>query len=125
MLQALYKAIHWDGIQSSPVAAQVRLRAAAARGSGLWLTTTPSPTRDFLFSNAALIDVMSMRLGIEIFGVGETCGYCLQVIDPLGHHIMGCIRQGNKYGIHNMLHNDISRYATMAGLQPILEPTDY
>ena len=92
MLQALYKTIHRDLIQSSPVVAQVRLRAAAARVSGLWLTATPSPTRDFLFSNAALIDVVSMRLGIEIFGVGETCGYCHQVMDPMDHHVRGCIR---------------------------------
>ena len=116
MLQALCKTIHRDLIQSSPVAAQVRLRAAAARGSGLWLTATPSPTRDFLFSNATLIDVVSIRLGIEIFGIGETCGYCRQVMDPMGHHVMGCIRQASKYGIHNVLHNDISRYAAMAGL---------
>ena len=88
MLQALYKAIHRDLIQSSPVAAQFRL----PRGSGLWLTATPSPTRDFLFSNTALIDVVNMRLGIEIFGVGEICGYCHQVMDPMGHHVMGCTR---------------------------------
>ena len=123
MLQALYKAIHRDLIQSSPVAAQVRLRAAAARDSGLWLTATPSPTRDFLFSNAALIDVVNMRLGIEFFGVGETCGYCHQVMDLMDHHVMGCIRQDSKYGIHIMFRNDISRYVAMAGLQPILEPT--
>ena len=122
MFQALYKTILRDLIQSSLVAAQVRLRAAAARGSRLWLTATPSPTRDFLFSNAALIDVLCMRLGIEIFGVGETCGYCHQVMDPMGHRVMGYIRQDSKYGIHNVFRNDINRYAAMAGLHPILEP---
>ena len=64
-----------------------------------------------------------MRLGVPIFGEGLGCVYCHQSLDHLGHHVMGCMRQGSKYGIHNSLRNTIHRYAEMAGLRPVLAPT--
>ena len=58
---------------------------------------------------------MSIRLGVEIFGFGKTCRFCAEALDAYGHHIMGCIGQGSKYGIHNCLRKTVFRYATMAG----------
>ena len=123
MLQNLHEAIFQDLLQSSTVAQQARLRAVAAPGAGAWLQVAPSPTRDLLFSDIAFSDVVSMRLGVPIFQGDEGCTYCGQALDPCGHHIMSCMRQGNKYGIHNSLRKTVHRFAQMAGLRPVLEPT--
>ena len=124
MLQNLHEAIFQDLLQSSTVAQQARLRAVAAPGAGAWLQVAPSPTRDLLFSDVAFSDVVSMRLGVPIFQGDEGCTYCGQALDPCGHHVMSCMRQGSKYGIHNSLRNSVHRFVQMAGLRPILEPTD-
>ena len=63
-----------------------------------------------------------MWLGVEIFGLGKACSLCAEALDAYGHHIMGCMRQGSKYDIHNCLRNTVFRYATMVGLRPALEP---
>ena len=122
-LQQLYETVHQDLLQGSCVAHQARLRAVATPGAGAWLYATPSPTRDLVFSDIAFSDIVSIRLGVPIFGEDLGCVYCYQSLDRLGHHIMGSMRQGNKYGIHNSLRNIIYRYADMAGLRPVLEST--
>ena len=119
----MYETVHQDLLQGSCVAHQARLRAVAAPGAGAWLYATPSPTRDLVFSDIAFSDIVSIRLGVPIFGEDLGCVYCYQSLDRLGHHIMGSMRQGNKYGIHNSLRNIIYRYADMAGLRPVLEST--
>ena len=71
------------------MAHQARLRAAAAPGAGAWLYATPSPARDLVFSDIAFSDIVSMRLGVPIFGEGLGYIYYYQSLDDLGHHIMG------------------------------------
>ena len=55
VLQALDKAIHRDLVQSNLVAAQVRLRAAAARDSGLCLRPRPHQFGIFFFQMLHLL----------------------------------------------------------------------
>ena len=110
MLQSLYEAVLKDLFQSNTATGQVRLRAFAASGSGVWIIAAPSPTKDLLFPNTAFIDVLNMRLGVEIFGLGKACNFCAEVLDACEYHVLGCIRQGSKYGIHNCLRNTVFRY---------------
>ena len=91
-LQQLYETVHQDLLQGSCVAHQARLRSVAAPGAGAWLYTTPSPTRDLVFSDIAFSDIVSMRLGVPIFGEGLGCVYGHQSLDHLGHHVMDCMR---------------------------------
>ena len=91
MLQSLYEAVLKDLFQSSTATGQVRLQAIAASGSSAWLAAAPSPTKDLLFPNTAFVDVLNMRLGREIFGLGKACNFCAETLDAYGHHIMGCM----------------------------------
>ena len=92
-------------------------------GANAWVHHTPSPILDLMYSNAAFGDIISLRLGIPLFDEGGICPYYSHVLDPYGLHILGCIRQGCKSGIHNSLRNTVFRYARLAGLNPILEAT--
>ena len=78
-----------DLLQSSTATGQVRLRAVAASGSGVWLTATPSPIKDLLLPITAFVDVLSMRLGVEIFDLGKACSFCAETLHACGHHVLG------------------------------------
>ena len=70
------------------------------------------------------MDVINLRLEISLFDEGDVCPYYNHTLDPYGHHILGCIRQGCRSGIHNSLRNIVFRYVRLVGLNPILEATD-
>ena len=123
ILDRMYNSVFQTLFDGSTLSVQVLLRSVAAPGANAWLHHAPSPTRDLLYSNAAFVDVVSLRLGISLFDEGDVCPYCSHALDPYGHHILGCIRQGCKSGIHNSLRNTVFRYARLAGLNPVLEAT--
>ena len=75
-----------------------------------------------MFPDVAFSGVVSMRLGMPVFSEGKGCHYCGQTLDPLGYHVLACMRQDSKYGIHNSLYDTVHRYAELVGLRPVLEP---
>ena len=93
------------------------------RGRELGSMPPPRPLEIWCVPDIAFSDIVSMRLGMPVFGEGKGCNYYGQILDPLGYHVLACMRQGNKYGIHNSLRDTVHRYAELAGLRPILEPT--
>ena len=123
MMDAFYQQLHHELVSTGTLGTQIRLRGVAAQGASAWVQTIPSSTKDTIFSNAAFSDVVGLRLGVSFFAEGVACSFCGQAMDEYGHHILGCLRQGSKYGIHNSLRNTIHRDANLAALQPKLEPT--
>ena len=107
ILQNIYATVHEDLIQGSMFAHQAHICAVAAPGTGAWLHAHPSPIRDLVVPDIAFSDVVNLRLGMPVFSEGKGCNYCGQLLDPLEYHILTCIRQGNKYGIHNSLRDII------------------
>ena len=100
---------------------QIRLRGITIQGTSIYIQNVPSSTRDTIFSNAAFSDVVGLRLGFSLFGEGVSCSVSGQAMDEHGHHILGYLRQGNKYDIHNSLRNTNHYYANLAAFQPKLE----
>jgi hypothetical protein len=51
-----------------------------------WLQATPSQTFDTLLSNVVVRDIISLRLGIDIYLENHHCPSCHIIMDPRGHH---------------------------------------
>lgn len=101
----------------------MHLTAYSATGADAWLKPIPNLKQDILMPNAAFRTTLSMRFGITIFETGLAYSFCLQNLDPQGHHIMTCIGHGHKQLIYTSFRNIEHRLAQRTRAQPKLEPT--
>ena len=71
--------------------------------------TSPSHAFDTYLSNAAFYDILSMRLGRQVFEGDTACPRCPQPQDSFGHRIFACHMLGGKSILHNMIRDEIYR----------------
>ena len=76
---------------------------------------------DICLSNAAFIDIISMRLGKAVFQVEMDCLRCPQSQDVFGHHTLTCHMVGGKTQLRNMIRDEIYRTLHIGGLRCKLE----
>ena len=84
-------------------------QAFAAPWADGWVRTSPSHAFDTYLSNAAFYDILSMRLGRQIFKGDTECPRYLQPQDSFGYHIFTCHMLGVKSILHNMIRDEIYR----------------
>ena len=101
--------------QGSSASDALRIRACR------WLVGTPSTSSDTLLFNVAVLDSLSLRLGLETLTSGGQCPFCHQAMDSLGHHSMTCMAGGARTRMHYPLRDSIYAVAERAGLWPRLE----
>ena len=87
-----------------------------------WVRVSPNHAFDTCLSNAAFIDIVSMRLGKAVFQVEMDCPRCPQSQDVFGHHTLTCHMVGGKTQLHNMIRDEIYRTLHAGGLRCKLEP---
>ena len=89
------------------------LQAFAAPWADGWVRAAPSHAFDTCLSNAAFHDILSMRLGRQVFEGDTACPRCPQPQDSFGHHTLACHILGGKSILHNMIRDEI--YRTLRG----------
>ena len=107
--------------QGSSASDALRIRAYQLPWGDDWLVRTPSMDSDTLLSNVAVLDSLSLRLGLEILTSGGQCPFCHQAMDSLGHHSMICMAEGARTRMHYTLRDSIYAVAERAGMRPRLE----
>ena len=98
------------------------LRAFAAPWADGWVRAIPSHAFDTCLSNVAFHDILSMRLGRQVFEGDMACPRCPQSQDSFGHHTLACHMFGGKTVLHNMIRDEIYRTLQGGKLQCKLEP---
>ena len=108
-------------VQGSSASDALRIRACQLPWGDGWLVGTPSTSSDALLSNVAVLDSLSLRLGLETLTSGGQCPFCHQAMDSLGHHSMTCMAGGARTRMHYTLRDSIYTVAERAGMRPRLE----
>ena len=108
-------------IQGSSTSDALRIRACQLPWGDGWLIGTPNMSSDTLLSNVAVLDSLSLRLGLETLTSGGHCPFCHQAMDSLGHHSMTCMAGGARTRMHYTLRDSIYAVAERAGMRPRLE----
>ena len=97
-------------------------QAFAAPWADGWVRASPSHAVDTCLSNAAFFDILSMRLGRQVFEGYTSCPRYLQPQDSFGHHILACHMLGGKSILHTMIRDEIYRALQGGNLHCRLEP---
>ncbi|CAE7250211.1 unnamed protein product, partial [Symbiodinium natans] len=109
-------------LQALPAGEVARFQACRAPWADGWLNVVPSSCFDTLLSNVAVVDSISLRLGLEVLEKANMCPFCPQALDLLGHHCTTCMAGGMRTRMHYTLRDTIFRAAHQAGMRPKLEP---
>ena len=97
-------------------------QAFAAPWADGWIRTSPSHAFDTYLSNIAFYDILSMRLGRQIFEGDTACPRYPHSQDSFGHHILACHMLEGKSILHNMIRDEIYRCLQGGNLHCRLEP---
>ena len=74
-----------------------------------------------LLSNVAIIDSISLRLGLDILDNDGGYLFYMQTLDTLDHHSMTCMSGGCRIRMHYTLYDTIFRVAREAETRPKFE----
>ena len=109
-------------LQALPTGDVDRFQACRAPWADGWLTVVPSSCFDTLLSNVAVVDSISLRLGLEVLEKRICILFCLQTLDLFVRHYTTYIAGGMRIRMYYTLRDTVFRAAHQAGMRPKLEP---
>ena len=107
ILPSLFEAARRHLVSQICLDGAARIQSCTRSWSAAWVCAQPSAAFDTGLSDVALVDAISMRLGLPVFSAEQACARCPQMLDVYAHHAVTCPMEGGKVRLRNQI-RDIS-----------------